>query len=274
MRRRLQLGPVQEVAQLDQVLQRGQMHRGRAFRVAAIRQELALQLGGEELQAAGEPALLLQRHGGRHGALQRHQPAAVLAMRRQGGDQPARVLRQPLHQRLAEAVLGGRGQEVPVPQPGGKPRPHHLRRIGQGLVAGAGQPVLGQRPRPQPGIVRAQRPQVAQPGEAVQRGAPAGAAAAHRLRRAGRGAGGLGGQQQAGGAEHLELALQQPLAPRRVARPEVAEGAGRRLGHAQRLEPGQGALGAAQPAAHSGLRNVSPPPPSVACGRSAAMAAA
>ncbi|MFC7607920.1 hypothetical protein [Teichococcus aestuarii] len=250
---------MQQVADLDQVLHRQQQLARAALHMRAVGQDLAVDLAGQHAQAAGDPGFLAQRHGGGQSALQRGEAATVPPLGRQGGHQPARILRQPHHQRAAEGILGRGGQEVPVAEPGGEPRARHLRHGGDGFGAAPGQPVGGQVARPQPGAIGAEGAQVAQPCKAVHGGAPRRGAAALGPALAAF----LGGHQRADGAGHLALAAQQAVAAPGIAGPEVAEGTRRRLGHPHRLQPGHHPAGAAQPIRHQ------PAPP-----RSPAMAAA
>ena len=227
VRRRLDARAVQQVADLDEVLQRQQQDAGAALHMGAVGQDLAVDLGGQQLEAAGEPGLLLERDGRGQRALERHQRAAVPCLGRQARHQHAGVGGEPRHQRPAEPVLGGGRREVPVAEPGGEPRPRHLRRLGQGIGAGRLQPVAGDVAGVHAGGVRAERAQVAQPGEAVQRRPP--------NRATGPGAEGAGVVGQGpDGAGHLQLPVQQALAAGGVAGPEVAEGARRGIGHAAR----------------------------------------
>jgi hypothetical protein len=255
---------VQQVADLDQVLQRGDELGRAALDMAAIDVELAVELLRQEAHAAREPGVLLQRDGGGHATLQRDQRAAMRGFRRQAGDDVARIGRHPLHELAAQPVLRRGGQEVPVAEPGGDPRARHLRRVGQRVAAGQREPVGRQRPAAQPRGVGAQRAQVAQPGEAMRRGAPAGRPAA---RAPVGGAVGFGRAQRADRAHHLELAAQQPRAARRIAGPQVAEGARRAVRHLDRLEVRQDAAGAAHDARHQRA-----PPAASRIGRSPRMA--
>ena len=243
---RIHARAMQQVADLDHILQRGQVLGRAAFHMAAIGVELPLQLRGQEADAAGEPGLLLQRHGGGHAPLERHQRAAMRRFRRQAGDQAARILRHALHQGAAQLLIRRGGQEIPMAEPGGDARARHFRRLRQRIGAER-QPIRRQRPPAQPRRIGAQRAQVAQPGEAMRRRAPGGGTAigppilaAIGFRRA----------QRADGAQHLELAAQQAGAAGGIPGPEVAEGAGRRIRHLHRLQIGQEAAGAAQDGFH------------------------
>ena len=128
-------------------------------------------------------------------------------------------------------------------EPGGDAGGGDLGRLGQGLGRAARQPVLGQVAGAHPGGVGAQRAQVAQPGEAMRRGAPGDRAGGVLPALAAR-------LQPAGGAQHLEFGAQQAGAAAGIAGPEVAEGPRRRVRHLHRLEAGDEAAGAADQLAH------------------------
>jgi len=156
--------------------------------------------------------------------------------RRQAGDDGAAILRQPGQQGAAEPVIGGGGEEIPMPEPGGDAGARDLRRLGKILARAVLQPVMRQVAAAHPRRVGAQRAQIPQPAEAMRGGTPQQRAIARRPADAG-----LPGQarlERPGGAEHLQLARHQPCAARRIARPEVLEAATRRLGHPHRLEAG------------------------------------
>ena len=225
-RRRLHLRRLQQRADFGQVLQRRQLRGGAALGVAAVGQHLAGDLLRQEAQRAGqERGVLRQRHGGGDQPLQRGQRPGVQLLGRQRGGQAAGVGHQPRHQPLAEHVVGGGGEEVVMAEPGGDARAGDVRPMRQRLGRRGGDPVGDQGAGAQPGGVGAERAQVAQPGEAVRRGA-------QRL-----GAAGVAPSRRASAARTAPPISSSPLSSRAprvgVAGPGIAHRQGGRVGHAR-----------------------------------------
>ena len=246
------LGAMQQVADLDQVLHCQQVLRRAALDMAAIGEELPLQLAGQQAQRAVQPALLLQRDGGGDGRLHHHQRAAMGRLRRQAGHHGTAIMRQPGQQRFPEAVIGGGGQEVPVAKPGGDARAGDLGRLRQILARAVFKPVMRQVAPTHAGGIGPQRAQVAQPTETMCGGAPQQRAVGRRPANPGPRAHLLGcaGLERPGGAQYLQLARHQPRAACSIAGPQVLEAARRRLGHPHRLEAGYPAFRAADQVWH------------------------
>ena len=119
-RRRLGLRGLQQRADFGQVLQGGELRGGAALDMAAVRQHLADDLLRQEAQRTGQEAgMLRQRDGRGDQPLQRGQRPGVEFLGRQSGRQAAGIGHQPAHQPLAEHIVGGGGEEVVVPEPGG-----------------------------------------------------------------------------------------------------------------------------------------------------------
>ena len=250
------LGGLQQRADLHQVLQHRQLLRRTALAMAAVRQDLAVQLLRQHAQGAGEEARVLrQRHGGGDQPLHRGQRPCIQLLGRQGGGQHPGIGDQPGHQLLAEPIIGGGGEKIIVAEPGGDARADHIGPVGQTLQSGLGDPVGDQCAGPQARGIGAQRAQVAQPGETVHGGA-------QQCRTRGLGEAARA-QRDAATAQH-QLAAHQHAAALVIAQPRVAHRLGRGVrhpGHAQAGQAGELAAGVAQPGAggqalHAGvLRN-------------------
>ncbi len=124
--------------------------------------------------------MLAQRDGGGDEALDRGQRPGVQFLGRQCGGQAAGVGDQAAHETLAEHVIGGGGEEIVMPEPGGDAGADDVGAVGDGVGRRAGDPFRHQRARAQAGGIGAEGAQVAQPGEAVGAGAEA-----RRIRRSG-----------------------------------------------------------------------------------------
>ena len=110
---------------------------------------------------------------------------------------------QPRHQPLAERIVGRRGNEVVMAEPGGDARAGHVRTMRDRVRRRRGDPLADQGAGTQQGRRGADLAQVAQPAEAVCRGGQ---------QRRGGADGPVAGLQHCGGASQLHLAAQQARA--------------------------------------------------------------
>jgi len=84
--------------------------------------------------------------------------------------QAAGVGDEPGQEALAEQVIGGGGEEIVVPEPGGYTGADDVRAVRDRVRGRAGNPFRHQGAGTQPGSIGAQSTQVAQPGEAMGAG--------------------------------------------------------------------------------------------------------
>jgi len=247
MRRRFHTHAMQQVADFNKILQRGELQRWGAFHMPAIGQELAFNFGRQEADGALQIGFFFQGNGGGKRALQRHQSAAMFVFRRQGAHQIPCILRQALHHLAAKYVFGGAGEEIPMAKPGGNAPAYHFGRIGDVFFPADLQPIGRQGTGTQPRCIRTQGAQIAHPGKAMRRRAPSG--------RSAQGAPGFapfaGKPHRADGAGEIRFPAQKPRAARSITWPKVSEGAGRGIGHAHWAEPCQFLPGAAQQVDHA-----------------------
>ncbi len=168
--RRLRLGGLQQGADLDQILQSGELGRWAALGVAAVARTCRAISCGRKRNARVRKAACSGR-GDRGGdqPLEGGQRPRVQLFRRQGGGQPGGIRNEAGHQPLAEHVVGRGREEVVMPEPGGEPRTGHVRAVRHRVAIGGGNPVAHQRPGARAGSVRAEGAQVPQPGEAMGR---------------------------------------------------------------------------------------------------------
>ena len=231
------------------------MGGGAALDMAAIGEHLPTDLLRQEAQRpCQERRMVRQCHSGGDQALQCGQRPCILLLCRECRRQGARIADEARHQLLAKQVVGGGGEKIIMTEPRGDTGTDHVGAVDDLVVRRRGDPFRHQRPRPQSGIVRTKRAQVAQPGEAMQ-GGPQNGRGVNVVPAA--------RPQQAHRATILELALQQPRPAHRIAWPRIAHRQCRCIGypghpqlHADMRHPGDFAPRAAQPVAGGGALHV------------------
>jgi hypothetical protein len=174
---RLEAAGAEALPQRQHVEQQGDQRLGVATGVAAVSQDLALQLPNEVLLGDAEPALVARDAQARlHQSDQRHEPRAPVRRVAPGSGEIAGLVLQAQHDRRIASPVRPIEQESRVRQPGDHPPAYDIRRPGVRTVAArAGKPLPHQALRQRLVLRRAGRRKVAQPAEAVEFPCPAGA---------------------------------------------------------------------------------------------------
>ncbi len=131
--------------------------------------------------------------------------------------EPAGLLDHPLHQPVAERLIGGGGEEVPMPEPGGEPPARDVGARGERIAEGEVEQARGERPHRKPRRIGAERPEIADPAESEELGAHLGGKrrVPHRL-------GGERRHRRLGPPQRASLTAQQAACQRRIAGPGIA----------------------------------------------------